>query len=238
MPKRWYGPIKNCWVLLLWLLIGCSSNGREQEGFKVSFDHENFLEENDSFYSGDLSVWKVKGGKLICLVSKNNQYLMMKNFQMREQKRKIVISTKLGFYNRSIAKSGGNWVGFCIGCGNEGDVPFNPIGLKAGISTNGSVFIGEPSADHVTTALLSNMDQELGLEMNVSSDGITNAVSLKVMAASSGKTLAHISKRDISSRELEGMIGLVSDFDHHQALENFKSVYFTDWEISGETLKD
>ncbi|AWW28796.1 hypothetical protein DN752_00860 [Echinicola strongylocentroti] len=210
--------------------------GRDEAVIRIDFDHYSVNDSGDLLLANDPASWKVEEGKLACMVSNKNQYLMLKNDSIARDKGTLSIRTRLGFYNDHVETRGVNWVGFCIGCNRIGDSPANPIGLKAGIGTNGSLFIGDPNIGHIDNPLGKALDGELELEMEISSKSSHNAINLKVLQAGTGNVLAHISKKKISSKTLKGMVGLVSDFKSSEERANKKSAYFTYWEISRGNL--
>lgn len=234
--------------LLLGILFlastSCTRNKIETTSFKSDFQqdiHRVWI--GPEYRAKPLQDWQLSEGRIECLVSNENRYIYLLTRQIDKNKGTLKLSVHLGLLNNNIYSHNANWVGFRIGIKGELNDHNNTAfgkGLDVGITTNGSLFIGEPGKNGNNSEIINLLKEGGELVVEASPFKEKYALSLYLNHPETGELLAKIGKRNISEEELTGGIALVSNFKDRSPgkINEIKSVWFSDWEISGSKLSE
>lgn len=190
-----------------------------------------------------LKDWQVSDGRMECLVSDENRNLQLLTRELGSQRGTLEMTVRVGFFNQALSNRNNNWAGFSIGSKGEflncGNCAKLYKGIKIGVCTNGSLFIGEPSPNHKNEEVINALPKGLDLKIVVTPIKNHYTIDFSTFDFLTGKVLASISKKYVTKDLLMGDLVLVSNFEsREQSKENSaKSVWFEDWVIKGTKLK-
>ncbi|HTM51197.1 MAG TPA: alkaline phosphatase D family protein [Bryobacteraceae bacterium] len=163
------------------------------------------------YWSNPLQDWRLRGGRIECCVSGGDRNVYLLTHEAAAGPGSLTMRVRLGRLEEDTASPEPGFAGFRAGIrGRQNDYRDNAIygiGLDAGVSTDGRLFVGklEEKAPRVAEPL---QDVDLLLEAS-SSTGAASRVRLAVFDAG-GKLLAETVRDDISSERLTGGVALVS----------------------------
>jgi hypothetical protein len=235
--------IRNKTKLILFAIISvlqtnCSFKDENTVAFRndlagIGFDANNGTENRSNLFK----EWSVSDDRIECLVSKENRNLKLITRQLGNQKGTLEMKVRVGFFNQTISYQNKNWAGFYISPKVK-NLENSDSGIKIGVCTNGALFMGEPSPNHINEAIIKVLPQGLDLKIVVTPIEDYYTINLSAFDVSTGEILANISKNYITKDRLVGRLELVSNFENTKSdkTNNSKSVWFEDWEIKGSKV--
>jgi alkaline phosphatase D len=196
------------------------------------------------YWSNRLQDWRIRDGRLECLVSAENRNVHILTHQIGGQKGDFNTNVRFGLLNENYTESDKNWIGFRIGAkGNFDDYRDNAIygiGLDAGITTSGRLFIGENKSEEtakIDSTIKSLMKKEIELCLTIEPSGEKYIIELSVFNPEENELVSSIKIDTISGKKLIGNIALVSNFTDRENEIDIPSVWFSSWSLSGSKLE-
>lgn len=199
----------------------------ENTNFKSSWQQWPDMQWVGSEYWGNrLQDWQLQDGKVICNVSSNNRTLHCLTCQ---------ISTLDGGFETSVdievlntGSSAKDYVGFRVGAKGKFEdyrsAAVFGVGLDAGITTEGTLFIGEKKS-------AKKVDMKQPVRLLLVATPQKNNYSLRLSVLGSNAQVVEV--ENIEKEELEGNIALVSHFEDNKVNVEQPSAAFGNWEIYG-----
>ncbi len=185
------------------------------------------------YWGNRLQDWQIRKGKAVCDISGNHRTLHCLSCQISDQEAGFELSVEVEMLNTQ--PSGQNYVGFSIGAqGKFEDYRSAAVfgkGLDAGISTDGTLFIGEKRATQTVEA-----KQPLRLQLIAVPENEKYRLTLSATKKGGGQPLTELSVGDITNEELQGNMALISHFAEHEEHSEQPSVAFGNWEIQGAKI--
>jgi phosphodiesterase/alkaline phosphatase D-like protein len=224
-------------------LSACTEQFNQEEGFESNFNSSQprtWI--GPEYWSNPIQDWRIKNGELQCLVSKRNR-----NVHLLTQK----LDTIWGDLNMQVqlrvsALPGGShndWLGFEIGArgkfnDHRDDAVFGN-GLKAGVTTNGNLFIGEISANEVNNEIRDMLLQGVVLQVILTPGDSGYQLTLSLFDNIGAEPIVQLSTENIAPDRMTGDLVLVSNYDIEAGdpAGNSKSVAFKNWSVSGSKIK-
>jgi phosphodiesterase/alkaline phosphatase D-like protein len=230
-------------TIMILAIIGCSSEKHNPLTFMSDFEGiETRTWIGPEYWSNPMQDWQVSNDKIECLVSNENRNIHLLTNQLGSNNGDLEMSIQLGFINLSESQNNKNWAGFSIGSkGKFDDYRDNAIygkGINIGISSNGSIFIGDPSMNRKNDTILKLLSHGVLLKVTAVPYKDFYSINFSVHDIETGHILANISKQKIAKEELIGDLVLVSNFESLEEgiVNNTKSVWFKNWKIKGSKV--
>lgn len=175
---------------------------------------DNLSQTNDRVWIGEdywaipMEDWSVKKGRLECTGTEKFSRVNILTAVINQGTGDMVISADFGLNKKSATNKGGS-AGFAIGLKDDVDMDVKSLcyfgkGLHAGISTKGSLFIGNQSAP--VPENFNYADFKLSVKGG-KNGGITELI-LTCTSNTSNASVSYKTENDIS-----GMVALVNNFD-------------------------
>lgn len=229
-------------AILSFIIIGCGQKKQNKNAFKSDFtniEQRTFI--GPEYWANPMQDWRVANDRIECLVSDENRNIHLLTRQLGDHTGRLEMKIQVGFFNTDLSILNRNWAGFSLGSRGEfDDYRDNAIfgrGLNIGLSTNGALFIGEPSPNHSSADVMEELSAGVYLNVVITPVDMHYTIDFSVQS-SGGKVLGSISKNNVTSEQLEGDLVLVSNFENEDSKkDNFtKSVWFKDWNIQGSKI--
>jgi hypothetical protein len=208
--------------------------------FKTQFyksPNQNWL--GPDYWTNPLQDWQISNGIVECLVSDKNRNVHLLTRGLSDITGELKMKARIGFYNLKIPKTNDNWAGFSIGSKGKfsdyRDDALNGIGLNLGVTTNGSLFIGNTNPNNANPQIVKELARGIDLIVHLSPVKQKYRLDLTVKHITSGEILASISKENIFPNQVVGDLVLVSNYIDQ---EDKKSIWIKDWELKGSKLKE
>ncbi|MFB3903525.1 MAG: alkaline phosphatase D family protein [Acidobacteriota bacterium] len=202
--------------------------------------HRNWI--GPDYWSNPLQDWEIDKGRLVCLVSDSNRNVALLTWEVTNQPGNLKLSVNLGALNPEATSKKQGWAGFRVGArgrfGDYRDDALYGVGVDAGVTTSGSLFIGKPDdlgtpADEKLARLLFGQGVRLQLEVTGSPSGCRLALS----AWSGAEKLARMEKDGLKTDDFGGLLALVVDLESKdRESRNLPSFSFADWRADGSRL--
>lgn len=109
-------------------------------------------------------------------------------------------------------------------------------GLRAGLSTDGKLFIGQTMNEQAVRSGESIHGQPLQLILKASPTGGAYTINLQLRNLRKSRVIQELDVSGIPADDLRGNIALLSHFEDAKGLRNNPSVAFSDWKVKGEKL--
>jgi hypothetical protein len=194
------------------------------------------------YWANPLQDWQIANGRIECTNGAPDRNVHVLTRELSERKGNLGMSVRVGPVEGGMPATTGS-AGFRIGAqGPLGDYRNSLIfgrGLDAGISADGSMFVGDVrSAKRVIVPA-----QETELRLTAEPNGDAYTVALTVRGAG-GKELGTVAKENVPPRQLVGNLALVCNFGSAPAAggvpkaspEGSAMFWFADWRISGSKV--
>ena len=136
------------------------------------------------YWTNPLQNWQVKNGEIESLVSKKNRNVHLLTQKLDSITGNLSMSVDITVFNLDV-KSSSNWLGFSIGSSGEfddyrDDAIFG-IGLKAGVTTKGNLFIDEiDDEDSVNIKLQQQLKKGVTLNLDLERAGASYMLTLVI----------------------------------------------------------
>jgi len=190
------------------------------------------------YWANRLQDWRTIEGRLECVASGANRNVHLLTHQVQERRGAFQTSVRLGRLGEDTLAKG--WSGFRIGAKGYykeyRDSALYGKGLHAGITTAGTLFIGQPK--NTKTGGLSLTDIEIRL--TAEPDGNAYKLTLAAIDPRNGESLQQITRNKIKPDELTGNLALVC---HKNPAQKGKPnpgqarFWFKDWKVSGDKIE-
>jgi alkaline phosphatase D len=214
------------------------------------------------FWANPMQDWRVAGGRIECVNAAADRNVHLLTRQLGPQQGDLTTNVRIGRVGGGSLAGKGSF-GFRLGIlGTLKDYPSlhdyrNNLwpapgaGFNAGLTADGSLFIGEPMADGVKVSL--NCDS-VELRLTVEPRGESYAVTLTVLDGESGVQLAQTARGEVAAGQLTGNLALVCNYAFGGVTVNAKGkakakakaaegpnpglgqFWFSDWRVSGSKL--
>jgi alkaline phosphatase D len=189
------------------------------------------------YWANPLQDWQIANGRLECTNAAPDRNVHVLTRQLGERDGTLDMIVRIG--RLAGASGAAESAGFRVGAqGPLAEYRNNLIfgrGLDAGISADGSIFVGDVRGPKVPRE-----DTELRLNAQPNGDSYTVKLTARSLA---GSELATVAKENVPSRQLAGNIALVCNFAGAQtggavqtAPEGLGRFWFADWRISGSKV--
>lgn len=227
----------------LFSLLACNGTRDTLVHFKSEFNAmEGSSWSGSEYWSSTIDDWQITNDGLECLVSNNCRNMHLLSRQLNSGTGDLAMEVKIGFFNTSQTTNNTNWAGFNLGAKSglsvKGDYTILRKGLNIGVTTNGVLFIGNPSPNHKNGNVIKSLAKGVVLKVRISPENDTYGINLSVYDKISGNLLAKIFKNQVGNERLTGNLALVSNFteEANYSKSTKKSVWFKDWNIAGSKL--
>lgn len=226
---------------LMLQVVSCNEKEVDLTTFKSNFTNQTSQVLNSSEYRlSPIDDWQVANNRMECLVSGKNRNVHLLTRELSKKEGNLEMQVDLGFFNNQISNSNKNWAGFCITSKDMlSDTDVYNSSLNIGVSTNGTLFIGEPGPNHKNQKVIEKLSKGLNLIFTIEPNGKTYSLYVSINDMETGTLLSKISKKGVMPNQLIGNLVLVSNFedDVNKNTLNKKSVWFKNWEIRGAKLE-
>jgi len=230
------------WIaVVVWWFAGCTG----QSELNVYEDH--FADEVQrtwiapQYWANRLQDWRLNNGRIECLTVSPNRNVNLLTARIGETEGGFNVSARLGLSDLENLQGEENWLGFRVGIkGQFDDYRDDAIygaGLDVGITSTGSLFIGELPVKHNGNAVMAvpALNTELILKLQV--EYLNEKYQLLLEALDEdGKRISVIEKDDVPAQNLTGGIALVSHFPKVEKKVTGWCCWFDDWVVSGEKI--
>lgn len=170
------------------------------------------------YWANPLQDWRISDGRLECTTSGGNRNVHLLTRQLRRRRGELRMSVRMGSLTEGKLDAG--WAGFRIGAkGRLFDIPeladyrdnaLRGVGLHAGITTAGALFIGKPKAGGGGSAAAADLG-EFELCLTAVPDAEEYTLTLTGRAAN-GEQLGQITGT-AKPEALVGSLALVCEYD-------------------------
>lgn len=212
------------------------------------------------YWTNPLPDWRVQNGRLECWRSGNDRSVYLLSRRLGEMGGSFTMQVTLGRLDPGGGALDQGWAGFRIGTLGEfddyRDDALYGVGMPAGVTTDGRLFIGDP--DDGSTGLAGHLDG-LTLMLTARPQGQGYTISIEALAAG-GKRLARVERKNIHPDWLTGSLALVCSYGKMYEADWSAQrppaggtigwypldrdpggnvlFWFRDWRISGDKLED
>lgn len=191
------------------------------------------------YWTNRLQDWSIKDRKLECQVQGANRTVHCLTHQLGSSRNRFntVMQVKLP---SGITASNENRIGFLLGAKSDFQdyraAAIKGKGLKAGINTQGNLFIGSIEQEGKSIALKQLQE---GIFLEAVAEPLGMQYVLRLTAYNQKNVpLAQLSKQDIEPKELEGNIALLSDFNKvPNKQKNKLACTVSQWNLEGEKFE-
>lgn len=172
------------------------------------------------FWGNRLQDWRIRGGKLECLVQGRNRTLHCLTTQLSAGLQGFETSVRLRLVPGGTAAAENQYAGFRLGAkasGRNGDYRCAAVfgeGLDAGITTSGNLFIGTVKGQKQI-----NIPDELIFVLKAAPVNSNYQLRLSVVHAGNNSLIDELTVNDIAAEKLTGNIALVVHYAN-EAEEN------------------
>jgi len=197
------------------------------------------------YWTNPLQDWQVEKGRLSCIVAGANRSIHLLTHALEPESGNFETSIAIGLPLPTLESTPGGWAGFLIGAKGEfNDYRDDAVygkGIKAGISTNGQLFIGEIPKEIVPDSeiLLQQLYTDKGITLHfraIPSGTDDYSITLTAYRTGTKKMLREVTAT-VPKADMTGNIALQSHFDNGQeALKDKTGFWFEKWEASGSKL--
>lgn len=233
------------YIIVLIAFSGCSNDKLGSKEFNSDFpDNINRVWIGPEYWANRLQDWRLNDGRMECVTSEPNRNVNILTWRLDEVDGEFEMQVKTGLLTDSLPNNDKNWIGFRLGAkGQFDDYRDDAIygkGLNIGITTEGDLFIGEPSvkSNGNAKALVPHLKKEIILK--ATSTFLEGKYHLKLAAINpeNNELLVEIEELDVPEQNLHGSVALVSHFNERARNNNIPSCWFDDWRASGSKLKN
>ncbi|MFB3904875.1 MAG: alkaline phosphatase D family protein [Acidobacteriota bacterium] len=234
------------WVLsLIFLSVAPAlSFSDPAAGFRSSWPldlHRTWI--GPDYWSNPLQDWEIDKGRLVCLVADSNRNVALLAWEVTDQHGNLKLSVNLGGLNSDSNSRKQGWAGFRVGAkgrfGDYRDDALYGVGVDAGVTTSGSLFIGKadapgtPASQKLASLLFG---QGVRLQMEVTG-GPPSGCRLALSAWSGAEQLARTEKDGFKTGDFRGLLALVADLKtKDRESRDLPSFWFADWEAGGTRI--
>ncbi len=193
-------------------------------------------------WANRLQDWQVNDGRLECVVSDWNRNVNVLSHRLIRSTGDFTVKVDCGLLNPGAPRKDHNWFGFRVASRGEfNDYRDDAIygkGLDIGLTTSGTLFIGEvPVKENKNGAgVAPYLPEGVQLVVHAEPDSQFYHLKLSLTRLANGEELATIEKTDIPASTLYGSLALVSSFNKAEKNDQ-PSVWFDNWQISGAKIK-
>ena len=195
------------------------------------------------YWSNRVQDWRIRDGRLECVASGPDRNVHLLTCQLGEQSGDLRIRVHIGRLDEQHGEMTEGWVGFRIGargmCNDYRDSAVRGRGLNTGITTTGSLFIGNAPTKTSLPGVALPLD---GFELRLtaqSADGTYN-LTLSAHDPQTGNRLDGVSRRGIFPDHLVGNIALVCHENPGGGKDAGEKAdvrfWFRDWKVSGSKV--
>lgn len=191
------------------------------------------------YWANRIQDWQINDGKIECLASNWNRNISLLTYRLGEEMGSFQMSVDAKILNQTASSR--NWVGFRLASKGKfndyRDDAIYGVGLNAGITTNGELFIGDIPVKYIKNAEGVSPYLKEGVTLNLTAEpqGENYRIEISVTRKATNELLASEVRNDIAAKTFFGAIGLISDFNEVSNKET-PSVLFSDWKASGSKL--
>ena len=161
------------------------------------------------YWANPLQDWRVEGGRLECITAGGDRNVFLLTREVGQAPGTIDMRVRLGRLEQDTGEMREGFAGFRVGVHGHfkdyRDSAVRGVGLNAGVTANGTLFIGSPDARGARIASLS--DLRLRFQAEPSDAGYT--ILLEALDAA-GATIAQVKREKVPGAWLVGGIALVS----------------------------
>lgn len=197
------------------------------------------------YWVNPLQDWRVAGGRLECVFPSNNRHVHLLTRSVRAGAGSLETAVGIGRVGDALLAEGSGSVGFRIG--NRGRLDdyrhalVHGSGLDIGLTSNGGLFIGDPSTAEAGVVDLNRQSVELHLSAAAGADAVK--VVLMAHAAESGEILGQIEEDGLPADTLTGGLALLANAPrpgdrppNQQASADAGRFWFADWRVDGDLI--
>lgn len=239
--------IKISLIFLAFSAISCQTSS-DQKQFRSNWDSDiSRIWIGPDYWTNPLQDWSVENGRLFCEIAGVNRSIHLLTYALENKSGTFKTEVNLGIPPITMKTKANGWAGFIIGAKGEfndyRDAAVYGIGINAGITTKGKIFIGKiPDENEITGEsgqILEQLQSENGIVLRFYAEPSGSdeyKVILTAFKTGTGKIINEISAF-IPKSKLSGNIALQSHFNDGKAtLKDKPGFWFEKWVASGEML--
>jgi len=166
------------------------------------------------YWANPLQDWKLKKGRIECTAAALDRNVHLLTRQLSDKNGDLKMSVRIGRAGGKKLNDGKGSAGFRLGIQGQLKEYRNsliaPNGLDAGFTSDGGLFIGQPSAAKAGTIPLDADTIELRLTAEPSGDACK--LTLSAHDPANGNALGQVTRDNVPVAELGGNIALVNNF--------------------------
>ncbi len=207
-----------------------------------------------AYWANPLQDWRISSGRLECVVSGGNRNVHLLTHPLGDGAGDLRMSVRLGRLDKGASRLGPGWVGFRIGAKGQlneyRDSALKGVGLHAGVTTAGVLFVGEPGRAklHPTSAGPVGL-KDLELRLAAAPVGGQYTITLAAHDPRTGEQLGTVRREQLPAKKLVGNLALVCAAERpsdggakrrrRPTTARFGHVrfWFSDWTISGSKVE-
>lgn len=228
------------WCAFALQLFSCRPNDSQVPQFSSLWPKTQRTFLGPDYWTNRLQDWQINNGRIECLVSSPNRNVYLLTKTLTPDTAIAEMRVRLGFLSPLENPTGQSWVGFRLGIkGKFDDYRDNAVygtGLNMGVTALGELFIGDPSTATASSPLDYMNELEIGIKLKPDTTGYRAIFT--VYNPQTGKVWESVEKDSIDKGVLLGGMALVSHFEEVADGLTRPSVWFDDWQISGNELLD
>ncbi|MCS7025295.1 MAG: alkaline phosphatase D family protein [Bryobacteraceae bacterium] len=161
------------------------------------------------YWANPLQDWRLRNGRLECFVAGGDRHVILLTRELSPQAGELQMSVRFGRLEEDQSPLGQGFVGFRFGIrgqfGDYRDTAVHGIGVNAGVTGDGMLFIADPE----TQGPRINLNQQnLTLRLQAAPEGEAYRIALEV-ADEHGAVLASVIRNPAPREWLHGGLGLV-----------------------------
>ncbi len=208
------------------------------------------------YWANRLQDWRLRNGRIECVVSGGDRNIFLLTHELSSRLEPFETRVELGRLEEDTTSLGEGFAGFRIGMrgpfNDYRDTAIYGIGLDAGLSASGQLFIGDPA--HASQEKVENF-KHIQLRLRAEPEGSTYTVTVTARDPS-GRQLAEVSRKLISAEWMAGGVAVVCSAgtvvrtpDPSQNVMTLSGInrrgrdpggamrfWFRDWKVSGQKV--
>ncbi len=196
----------------------------------------------EQYWANPMEDWQVKDGRLECITPGGQRNVQLLTRQLGKKKGDFFTSVTLGRIGKGKTKGS---AGFRIGIHDpeiddyRGWLIRGPKGLDAGITANGTLFLGSKTAPKVVAPAKMANGVTLSLRALLNKDKKTYRITLAARLPKSKDPVAKVELDSVPANVLYGNIALATNHKLPPRRRNGGAQFwFKEWKVSGEKVEE
>jgi len=194
------------------------------------------------FWANRLQDWRLSGGRLECVLAAEGRNVFLLTREVADRPGDLFLRVRLGQPADETETAFKGWIGYMIGVKGEfdeyRDSAVRGKGLRAGVTTAGTFFVGDPPADEKGGRFAAAYPD--GVELVLISERTAGPCTIRVAAfdPDGAALIGEAVSRGHDPADLAGGLALVSDLKPIGPAKgtSVRGAWFADWRIEGSRV--